>query len=100
MAAKMRKAKVIIAIDLQQSRLDLASQLGATHTLLGNDPEIISKIGEFAPPNGVNYAVDCTGVPAVIETMIQALGSRGHAASLGAPTVSILQPSRRPRARR
>ncbi|KAH0592255.1 hypothetical protein MHUMG1_10001 [Metarhizium humberi] len=87
MAAKMRRAKIIIAIDLQKSRLELASRLGATHTLLGSDPDIVAKIGELAPPNGVNYAVDCTGVPAVIETMIQALGSRGHAASVGAPTI-------------
>ncbi|KID95350.1 alcohol dehydrogenase, partial [Metarhizium majus ARSEF 297] len=87
MAAKMRKAKVIVAIDLQPSRLELASRLGATHTLLGNDPDIVAKMGELAPPNGVDYAVDCTGVPAVIETMIQALGSRGHAASVGAPTI-------------
>lgn len=89
MAAKMRKAKIIVAIDLQPSRLELASRLGATHTLLGSDPDIVAKMGELAPPNGVDYAVDCTGVPAVIETMIQALGSRGHAASVGAPTVSL-----------
>ncbi|KHN93942.1 alcohol dehydrogenase [Metarhizium album ARSEF 1941] len=86
MAAKMRRAGVIIAIDLQQSRLDLASQLGATHTVLGNAPDILAQIRQLAPPNGVDYAVDCTGVPAVIETMIEALGSRGHAASVGAPT--------------
>jgi Zn-dependent alcohol dehydrogenase len=88
MAAKIRGAKEIIAIDLQQSRLDLAKSLGATATILGSDPDIISKLQEISPPNGVNYALDCSGVPAVIETMIKCLGTRGRAASVGAPSVS------------
>lgn len=86
MAAKMRGAGTIIAIDLQQSRLDLASEIGATHTLLGKDADLVSKIKDMAPPNGVDYAVDCSGVPAVVENMIECLGSRGHAASVGAPS--------------
>ncbi len=88
MAAKMRGAKEIIAIDLQQSRLDLAQRLGATQTLLGNDSELLSKIQKTCPPNGVNYAVDCSGVPKVVETMIECLGTRGRAATVGAPSVS------------
>jgi len=39
----------------------------------------------MCPPNGVDYAVDCTGVPAVVRTMIDALGSRGRAPTVGAP---------------
>ncbi|KAH6995160.1 alcohol dehydrogenase [Ilyonectria destructans] len=86
MAAKMRGAKEIIAVDLQQSRLDLAKKLGATSTVLGNDPELVSKIQKISPPNGVHYAVDCSGIPAVIETMVDCLGTRGKAATVGAPT--------------
>ncbi|KAJ6057000.1 alcohol dehydrogenase [Penicillium canescens] len=85
MAAKIRGAKEIIAVDLQQSRLDLAKSLGATATILGNDTDIISKVQEISPPNGVHYALDCSGVPAVIEMMINCLGTRGRAASVGAP---------------
>lgn len=88
MAAKMRGAREIIAVDLNQSRLDLAKSLGATSTILGNDPDIISKIKQTSPPNGVHYALDCSGVTAVIETMINCLSSRGRAASVGAPAVS------------
>lgn len=88
MAAKMRGAKEIIAVDLQQGRLDLAKRLGATQTLLGNDSELLSKIQQICPPNGVNYAVDCSGVPKVVETMVECLGTRGRAATVGAPSVS------------
>jgi Zn-dependent alcohol dehydrogenase len=88
MAAKLRGAKEIIAVDLQQGRLDLAKRLGATQTLLGNDADLVSKIQQICPPNGVNYAVDCSGVPKVVETMIECLGTRGRAATVGAPSVS------------
>ncbi|KAJ4138718.1 hypothetical protein NW768_002578 [Fusarium equiseti] len=86
MAAKARGARVIIAIDLQQSRLDLAKELGATHGVLGPDPKnIIKGILKICPPLGVDFAVDCTGVPVIIETMVAALGMRGRGATVGAP---------------
>jgi Zn-dependent alcohol dehydrogenase len=89
MAAKLRGAKKIIAIDLKQTRLDLAVELGATDTILGDDPEIVAAVQKIAPPNGVNYAVDCSGIPAVVERMIECLGTRGKAATVGAPKVRL-----------
>lgn len=86
MAAKAREATTIIAIDLQPGRLELAQTLGATHGLLGPDLEHITKtIRDICPPIGVDFAVDCTGVPAIIETMVASLGMRGRAATVGAP---------------
>ena len=85
MAAKLRKAKTIIAIDLQQSRIDLAKKLGATHGVIGSDKDVVEQIRAIVPPLGVDFAVDCTGVPQVVRTMIDALGSRGRASTVGAP---------------
>ncbi|KAH7194511.1 hypothetical protein DER44DRAFT_844232 [Fusarium oxysporum] len=86
MAAKARKASRIIAIDLQPERLELAKELGATDGVLGPDQEyIIKAIKNICPPLGVDFAVDCTGVPSIIETMVAALGMRGRAATVGAP---------------
>ncbi|KAF5675069.1 C2H2 transcription factor [Fusarium circinatum] len=86
MAAKARKASSIIAIDLQPGRLELAKELGATAGVLGPDQEyIIKAIKNICPPLGVDFAVDCTGVPSIIETMVASLGMRGRAATVGAP---------------
>ncbi|KAF4428780.1 C2H2 transcription factor [Fusarium acutatum] len=86
MAAKARKASRIIAIDLQPERLKLAKELGATDGVLGPDQEyIIKAIKSICPPLGVDFAVDCTGVPSIIETMVAGLGMRGRAATVGAP---------------
>lgn len=81
----------IIAVDLNQGRLDLAKKLGATHTVLGNDEELVQKIQGItkevgSKKNGVEFAVDCSGVPAVVGKMVDCLGTRGKAATVGAPT--------------
>ncbi|KAK3392725.1 chaperonin 10-like protein [Podospora didyma] len=88
-AAKISRAEIIIAVDLQQSRLDLAKELGATHRVIGSDKDVVEQIRKISGVNGgiggVDYAVDCTGVQAVIRTMIDSLGTRGRASTVGAP---------------
>lgn len=89
MAGKICGAKTIIAVDLHQSRLDLAKQLGATHTILGSDQDVVQQIQKLCPPVGADFAVDTTGVPAVVGTMIDALGMRGRGATVGTPGPGI-----------
>jgi len=85
MAGVIAGAKAIIAIDLQPDRLELAKSLGATHTLDGGDENVIQKVVELSKSNGVNFAVDCTGVPKVVENMINSLGTKGRGCTVGAP---------------
>jgi Zn-dependent alcohol dehydrogenase len=84
MASKIASAKTIIAIDIHQSRLDIAVSLGATHTVLSKNINLTQAIREIVP-EGVNYAVDCTGVPVLIEQMISALAVRGKGVTIGSP---------------
>lgn len=84
MAGKIRGAKTIIAVDLQPARLELAKRLGATHGVLGSG-NVVEEIRKICPPVGVDFAVDCTGSTKVIENMIESLGIRGKAATVGAP---------------
>lgn len=83
-AGKARGARIIIAVDLHPSRLDLAKRLGATHTLVGSG-DVVQEIRKICPPVGVDYAVDCTGSTRVIVNMIDSLGTRGRGATAGAP---------------
>lgn len=84
LAGKIRKAKMIIAVDLQPARLELAKRLGATHAILGTG-DVVAEMRKICPPVGVDFAVDCTGSTAVIKTMIDSLGTRGRGATAGAP---------------
>jgi aryl-alcohol dehydrogenase len=82
MAAKVAGATTIIAVDLYQSRLDLAAELGATHTINGDNDGIAAQILAITG-DGVQYAFDTTGVPAVIATAVSSLRPTGTCGLVG-----------------
>jgi len=88
MAAKHLQVKQIIAVDIVAQKLDLAKQFGATHTLdASNNASLSQEIKQMTNGQGVTFAVDSTGVPKVIQEMIECLSIGGTAASIGAPPV-------------
>src|SRR5207247_1670735 len=66
--AAMVAAHPIIAIDLHDHKLELATRLGATHTLNANHGRMAEEIRRIVGDQGVDVAVDNTGVADVIET--------------------------------
>ncbi|OBT80706.1 hypothetical protein VF21_00339 [Pseudogymnoascus sp. 05NY08] len=79
----------IIAVDLSEERLELAKQLGATHVINPSTTEsVVEAIHRITGPDGLEGAIDCTGVVAVINDMIVALGPGGRAVTIGAPPAS------------
>ena len=85
MGARIRRAKTIIGIDLEPGRLEIAMKVGATHVLRASGEDVVKQIREVCGGIGVSYAMDATGVPTVIETMIDCLDIRGRALTIGAP---------------
>jgi Zn-dependent alcohol dehydrogenase len=86
MAAKFRQAEIIIAIDINAERLEMAKTLGATHAILSSKEDVVQRVKEICRPrNGVQFALDCSGVPPVIESLVDSLATRGKAVSVGAP---------------
>ncbi|THW42102.1 alcohol dehydrogenase [Aureobasidium pullulans] len=83
MACKIRQAKEIIAIDIHPSRLELAKELGATAVINSSEGDVMGKIKTICGTTGLNKALDCSGVPEIIETMVDSLGTRGRACSVG-----------------
>jgi aryl-alcohol dehydrogenase len=82
MAAKIAGANPIIAVDINDDRLALASDLGATHTLNGRD-DAAGKIREICP-QGIAYAFDTTGIAAIIEQAFNLLSPKGVVGIVGA----------------
>lgn len=77
MGAKHLNVNQIIAVDLIDSRLDMAKQVGATHVINSKDvTDVPKKIAELTG-GGAVYAIDCTGVPKVIETTIECTAPLG-----------------------
>ena len=85
MAAKHTQVQEVIAVDIIESRLQIASRLGATHTINSNQwPSIEAAILEILP-QGSKYIIDATGLTSVINSGIRALAHGGTFAIVGTP---------------
>ncbi|MGW1024828.1 NAD(P)-dependent alcohol dehydrogenase [Streptomyces sp. NPDC002577] len=82
MAARVAGAAQIIAVDLNDRRLSLARELGATDTVRGDVADLTEQI-QKAAGGGVQFGVDTTGVPAVISAGIAALRTTGTMGLVG-----------------
>jgi D-arabinose 1-dehydrogenase-like Zn-dependent alcohol dehydrogenase len=82
MAAKLVGAGTIIAVDLVESRLALARELGATHAInpqTQSAPEAIRRI----LPLGVDFVVDTTANANVLRDAVALLAPRGTLGMVG-----------------
>ena len=81
MAAVDSGCSPVIAVDINQDRIDLAMQLGAGHGIL-SDPAHLAADLRAILPNGVDFIVDTTGIAAIIRAGTEALATRGQLAVL------------------
>jgi hypothetical protein len=64
MAAKVVGCATIIAIDLNEKRLALARELGATHAINGGGNKAAAVIADITGGEGVPCSLECTGLRA------------------------------------
>jgi aryl-alcohol dehydrogenase len=83
MGAVLAGAAVIVAVDLHDARLELALELGATHAVRG-DAHGLARQLRAVTGGGARYALDTTGVPAVIAAAVDALRPTGTLGLVGA----------------
>lgn len=84
MAATAAGATTIIAVDVIDSRLELARELGATHTVNGKETDTVEEARKITGGDGVDYALDNTGLPPLIMQCVDSLRQHGSAAIVGA----------------
>lgn len=85
MAGRIAGATTIIAIDVNDERLALAMELGATHVFNANSECLVERILETANHIGLDYTLDATGIASVIEQAVAVLAPRGCCGIVGAP---------------
>jgi aryl-alcohol dehydrogenase len=81
MAARNTPATTIVAVDRHGSRLDLARELGATHTVSASDSAVEEVIEACGGP--ADYALECTGVIPVVRQAIDSVGMLGTCLLIG-----------------
>ncbi|WP_306368737.1 NAD(P)-dependent alcohol dehydrogenase [Nocardiopsis sp. CC223A] len=84
MAAALTGANPVIAVDVVPSRLELALELGATHTVDAAEEDPVAAISKITG-GGADFTVECSGVPAVLRQSVDCLAVSGTVAVVGAP---------------
>lgn len=84
MAARVAGATTIIAVDIVPSRLELAKELGATHVINSKEEDVVETVKKYTN-GGALYALESTGIPAVLRQGIDSLGPLGIIGVVGAP---------------
>ncbi len=77
MAGRISGCTKVIGIDIVDSRLDLAKELGATDVINSKNVDVVQAVKDLTDGYGVNWAVDTTGVTAVMENSIKVLAQGG-----------------------
>lgn len=67
-SARISGASMIIAVDINPSKLEMAKQFGATHAILANKDDVglmnaAEKVKEMTAGRGADYAFECTAIP-------------------------------------
>lgn len=81
----------VFAVDLEESRLKIARDLGADKTFLGTDPDLLDKLKAATGGQGPDIAVEVVGAQKPIATAINGVRRGGTVTMIGnlAPMVEI-----------
>ncbi len=88
-ALKARGWKAVIAVDLDESRLELAKELGASHTFLAKDPDTLSRIRETCGGEGPAVSFEVVGAAAPVDLAIRSVRKGGHVVLVGNLQASV-----------
>lgn len=89
---KARGAKVI-AVDVLESRLDMAVELGADETINSEESDPVERLRDLTRGVGVDVAIDCSGAPHAQNAALDAARIMGAVAFVGESSSTTINPS-------
>ena len=84
MAGRVAGCAKVIAVDIHESRLELARELGATDIINTKTADLTEEIMRLTGGRGADYVVDTTARPQLLRQAADALGIRGTLVLVGA----------------
>jgi L-iditol 2-dehydrogenase len=82
-ALRIKGCGKIIAIDLDQSRLDMALKLGADYTIKSDEGEAIEQVKNLTHGRGADMAFEVVGITATVNLAINAVRKGGKVGLVG-----------------
>ncbi len=73
----------IICIDLDDNRLKVAREFGATEVINSSDGNAIQRVMELTHGEGVDVAIEAVGIPQTFDICQGIIGAGGHLANIG-----------------
>ena len=83
--ARLAGAAVIIAVDLDARKLELAKEFGATHTVDASQEDPVVAIRALTDGNGADVCIEAVGNPRVFEQAFYARDLAGTVVQVGVP---------------
>jgi S-(hydroxymethyl)glutathione dehydrogenase/alcohol dehydrogenase len=83
--ARIGGALQIIAVDQFDSKLEMAKEFGATHTVNASNEDAVQAIRALTNRRGVDHAFEAVGNTALIRQAVGSLAVRGTATIVGVP---------------
>ena len=88
---KIRGCRKVVAVDIDDFKVDLALKLGADHAFLPGDPRLMATIKELTEGRGADVAFEVVGEEDSVHTCIAAVRKGGQVTLVGntSPTISF-----------
>ena len=87
--AKVAGATTIIAVDVDDRKLEWAKGFGATHTINAKNEDPVEKIRELTGGHGADVVVEAVGRPETYEQAFDARDLAGRVVLVGVPTPDL-----------
>ncbi|MDG2428460.1 MAG: S-(hydroxymethyl)mycothiol dehydrogenase [Acidimicrobiales bacterium] len=83
--ARLAGAHTIVAVDLDDRKLEIAREFGATHTVNSSKEDPVLAIRAATEGNGVDVAIDAVGLPVTYQQAFNARDLAGTVVLVGVP---------------
>ncbi|GJD06113.1 Succinate-semialdehyde dehydrogenase (acetylating) [Galdieria sulphuraria] len=81
--SKLSGASQILALDIDDKKLELAKLMGATHTLRSDNKDIVQKVRELTEGEGVDIAFEALGTRQTFELAMEIIRDSGKVVAIG-----------------
>jgi S-(hydroxymethyl)mycothiol dehydrogenase len=86
LGASFAGARTVIAVDVDQRKLDLATQFGATHTVNSSETDVVEAVRELTDGLGADVVIEAVGRPDTYRQAFYARDLAGRVVLVGVPT--------------
>lgn len=84
--SELAGANTIIAVDIDDQKLEWARGFGATHTINAANEDVVERIRELTGGNGADVVIEAVGLPNTYEQAFYARDLAGTVVLVGVPT--------------